>query len=320
MDRSERNGIRCALYPDWEKLNDSLFQKVRDVKPPDYYKIKPVSDTVFSVYKEQFAYDRTSLNSRVESRKDNPEGWIWETITFNAAYGGERIIVHLFLPKNTMPPYQTVIYFPGGGSLYQDSSGNMENYYEFPMFLSFLVKNGRAVLYPVYKGTFERSDPVLFEIIDRVTDSRSYTELMIQLVKDFKRCIDYLETRQDIDTGRLAFYGMSWGATLGAIIPAVDKRLKASVLLGGGISGEGRSEVNQVNYVSRVKIPTLMLNGNYDMRLPLNTSAKPMFELLGTPAKHKQIKVYETDHFIPRNDYIKETVAWLDQYLGPVIK
>jgi hypothetical protein len=26
----------------------------------------------------------------------------------------------------------------------------------------------------------------------------------------------------------------------------------------------------------------------------------------------------ETDHIPPRNDYIKETLAWLDKYLGPV--
>jgi hypothetical protein len=43
-----------------------------------------------------------------------------------------------------------------------------------------------------------------------------------------------------------------------------------------------------------------------------------MYELLGTPDEHKELKVYETDHFIPRNEVIKETLAWLDRYLGPV--
>jgi hypothetical protein len=43
-----------------------------------------------------------------------------------------------------------------------------------------------------------------------------------------------------------------------------------------------------------------------------------MFDLLGTPAEHKQLRVYESDHFIPRNEIIKETLAWLDRYLGPV--
>ena len=41
------------------------------------------------------------------------------------------------------------------------SSEGLESYYEFTMFLSYLVRNGRAVLYPVYKGTFERGSPGL---------------------------------------------------------------------------------------------------------------------------------------------------------------
>jgi hypothetical protein len=63
-----------------------------------------------------------------------------------------------------------------------------------------------------------------------------------------------------------------------------------------------------------------MLNGRYDTVLALETSSKPMFDLLGTPASEKQQKLYETDHIPPRNEYIKETLAWLDRYLGPVEK
>jgi len=51
---------------------------------------------------------------------------------------------------------------------------------------------------------------------------------------------------------------------------------------------------------------------------PYETSVKPMFDLLGTPDEHKVMKVYETDHIPPRNEYIKEILAWLDRYLGPV--
>jgi hypothetical protein len=31
-------------------------------------------------------------------------------------------------------------------------------------------------------------------------------------------------------------------------------------------------------------------------------------------------KLYETDHYVPINEIIKETLAWLDKYLGPVNK
>jgi hypothetical protein len=43
-----------------------------------------------------------------------------------------------------------------------------------------------------------------------------------------------------------------------------------------------------------------------------------MFDLLGTPPEHKRHILYETDHIPPRIEYVKETLAWLDKYLGPV--
>jgi dienelactone hydrolase len=317
FDRSSHNGFRCALYPDPEKIPESAFAKKTFGETRDFYKEEPVSDAVFQVYKEQFSYDNADLNAQVEARDESSEDWIQERITFDAAYGGERIIANLFLPKNAAPPYQTVIYFPGFASFFQKSSKDLDSYFEFEKFLSFIMKNGRAVLFPIYKGTFERRDDALAQI-HHGNNSHQFTEYLIQLVKDFKRCIDYLETRQDIDSKKLAYYGLSWGGWLGAFIPAVEERLKASVLLAGRLIGRGRPEANEINYLTRVKIPTLMLNGRYDTIGPLEASIRPLFDFLGTPDEDKELKLYETDHIPPMNDFIKEILAWLDRYLGPV--
>ncbi|MGB5875201.1 MAG: dienelactone hydrolase family protein, partial [Bacteroidota bacterium] len=210
-----------------------------------------------------------------------------------------------------------VIYFPGSASTWMTSSQDLETYYEFSMFLSFLVRNGRAVLYPVYKGTFERGTPELSVLSDG-SETHAYTEYLIQVVKDYRRCIDYLETRPDIDSGRLAYYGMSWGGLFGAIIPAVEDRLKASVLLAGGFYGSALPPAHQINYVTRVRVPTLMLNGRYDTIIDFETGVKPMFDLLGPPAEDKRLIPYETDHIPPRTEYVKETINWLNRYLGSV--
>ncbi|MCR4410631.1 MAG: protein kinase [Candidatus Saccharicenans sp.] len=320
MDRSAKNGFRCAQYLDLEKIPAVAFKAIETGfgEPVDYDRMASVPDAVFRVYKGQFEYDRTPLKARVESQETSPRGWIREKVSFEAAYGGERVMAYLFLPRNVAPPYQAVVYFPGSASEWQRSSENIESYYEFPMFLSFLVKNGRAVLYPIYKGTFERGTDEMAGVIDYDQGSRQYTAILIQIVQDFRRCLDYLETRPDINAEKIAFYGMSWGGVLGAIIPAVEERLKVSVLLGGGLWGNYRPEAHPATYVSRVKIPTLMLNGIYDSVYPPETSAKPMFRLLGTPAEHKRQILYETDHIPPYNEYVKETLAWLDKYLGPV--
>ena len=318
MDRSPKNGFRCALYPDPGKIPQAAFQMAKLGETTDYYKEKPVTDSVFKAYKEQFSYDKTDLKARVESRRESSE-WIQERVTFDAAYGNERVIAYLFLPKSAAPPYQTVVYFPGSDSENQRSSQDLESYFEFTRRLSFIVKNGRAVLFPIYKGTFERGNAALAALIEGNESSHQYAELLIQQVKDFRRCVDYLETRPDIDSKKLAYYGFSWGGWFGGIIPAVEERLKVSVLLAAGmVLGRARPEVNEINYVTRVKIPTLILNGKYDTIFPVETSAKPMFDLLGTRAQDKQLKLYETDHLPPRNEFIKETLGWLDRYFGPV--
>ena len=316
MDRSPRNGIRLAFYPDPETIPAEVFEPGQVLPVFDVYAQKPVADDIFNIYREQFAYDPMDLNSRVVSRQQSPSGWIHETVEFDAAYGGERVLAHLFLPENVSPPYQTVIYFPGSASTWVPSSQDMENYYEFTMFLSFLVRNGRAVLYPVYKGTFERGEPAL-AAIHGGDESYAYTEFMIQTVKDFRRSIDYLETREDIDNSKLAFYGMSWGGFMGTIIPVVEERLRTSIMVAGGLGySDVRPEANTINYVTRVRIPTLMLNGIYDDGI--NEWIKPAFELLGTPPADKRLILYETDHIPPRAEYIKESLRWLDKYLGPV--
>ena len=61
-----------------------------------------------------------------------------------------------------------------------------------------------------------------------------------------------------------------------------------------------------------------MLNSKHDMFFPLETSQKPMYDLLGTPKEKRKLIVYEAGHLVPRTDFVKETLQWYDQYLGPV--
>jgi serine/threonine protein kinase/dienelactone hydrolase len=314
FDRSPKNGFRCVRYINPQKVPETAFQPAVFEQVADFYSLSPVPDSVFQAYKDQFSYDKKALNARLESTDDKARDWIKEKVTFDTPDEDERMTAYLFLPKNSPPPYQTVIYFPGSSAQQQKSSQDLEEYVWFEVDLSYLLQNGRAVLFPIYTGTFERADP---KFLNLQPESHLNTEYYIQVIKELKRSIDYLETRPDIDAAKIAFLGFSWGARLGAIIPAVEERLKVSILKSGGLRAVWRPEINQINYVTRVKIPTLMLNGRYDMTFPYEKSAKPMFDLLGTPPEDKVMKLYDTDHFIPRNEFIKETLSWLDKYFGP---
>jgi pimeloyl-ACP methyl ester carboxylesterase len=131
--------------------------------------------------------------------------------------------------------------------------------------------------------------------------------------------VDYIETREDLRSDRIAFLGASWGGLMGGIVPAVEKRIRVVVLnVGGMVMEHPLPEVDQINYLPRVTQPVLMLNGEYDNYFPVETAQKPMFRLLGTPPDDKKMVVYPSGHLVPRVEFMKETLTWLDSYLGPV--
>jgi dienelactone hydrolase len=315
--RSERNGFRCAVYPGADAIPPAAFEPVQAGEKPDLRTSPPVSDEVFQAYLAQFSYDRTPLNAEIEWRDESNEDWGHEKVSFDGPHGEERIPAHLFLPAHAHPPYQVVIYFPGSTSVYQRSSEDLEHYLEFEYYLRDIVKDGRAVLYPVYKGTFERRDEKLVPIHDGAP-THQFTKYVIDLVQEFRRCVDYLESRPDIDDDRIAYLGMSWGGTRAPVILAVEDRIATAVLALGGARADALPEVNARNYLPRVKTPVLMLNGRYDMNLVYETMVQPMFDLLGTPPEDKKLVLYDTDHYLPKVEATREVLAWLDRYLGPV--
>ena len=71
--------------------------------------------------------------------------------------------------------------------------------------------------------------------MDMSQDSRVRTDYYVRVIKEFKRSLDYLETRPDIDSGRLAYLGFSWGGWVGLVTTAVEDRLKVSILKAGGL-------------------------------------------------------------------------------------
>jgi len=311
FQRSPNFGFRCAKYlntDDFAKAGRPITAQVRD-----YNAEKPVSDQLFEAYKSLYSYDKTPLNAVVEPIKQTKD-WKQEKITFDAAYGNERMIAYLFLPSKGKPPYQAVVNFPAAGALYTESSADLDGYLDD---FEFMIRSGRAVMLPIYKGTFERGANRRSSPWPNTTSA--YRDKMIMWSKDLGRSIDYLETRSDIDHEKLAYEGYSLGAALGSLLPGVEPRLKALVLICGGFWLQKRlPEADQINFAPRIKAPVLMLSGRFDYVFPTGSSQEPMFRLFGTPKEQKRLLLYDTGHDIPANEIIKQTLNWLARYLGPV--
>ncbi len=174
---------------------------------------------------------------------------------------------------------------------------------------------------PIFKGMFDRDDSTFSITLGRLEAHSEGTKLrdyQIKWVQELSRTIDYLETRDDIDSDRLGYYGHSWGGSAAPIALAVEERIDAAVLNVGGLVENERylPEVDPLNFVPHVRSPILMLNGEYDIVFPLENAQKPMFELLGTDPAHKKHYVAPAGHIVPRDMLIRETLDWFDHYLG----
>jgi eukaryotic-like serine/threonine-protein kinase len=301
--RLPANGFRCARY---------MGPARADLPAPvefawrSYATEKPASDEVFRSYRSFFAYDRTDLEAAVDSVEDT-EHWRRERVSFAAAYGNERVPAHLFLPRSAKPPYQTVVFYPTGAASFHASSERIQT-----IQFDYIIRSGRAVLHPIYQGTFERRSP------PSRGRPNAWRDRVVQQVKDFRRSVDYLETRPDIDATRLGVFGISTFFEL--YVLALDDRLKVGVAHGGGLAGSAMpDEIDPIHFAPRIRQPLLMVNGRYDSGYPVDLLQKPLLRMLGTPEKDRRHVLVESGHSVMRSvERTRETVDWLDRYLGPV--
>jgi len=325
-DRSPTNGFRCALYDSAETVPATLTGSVRrEIR--DYSQEQPASSESFRVYRGLFSYDRSELNAKIESVDESSEYWIREKITYDAAYGNERIPAYLFRPRSVAPPYQAIVYFPGASAENIASSANLNGLGQIEP----VVRSGRAVLYPVYQGTYERlvregSRAPTYLSLDApvLAGPIAYRDKVIMVAKDLFRSIDYLATRGDVRHDRLAYMGNSLGARMGPIFLALENRFKTAVFLSGGLHLLPKRlrapEVDEFNYVSHVNLPLLMLNGRNDFLYLLEKSQLPLFNRVGTPQHEKRHVLFDRGHSTPilSNEETREILNWLDRYLGTV--
>ena len=305
FDRGAENGFRCVRYtvPPAQSL---LLPKLELEFPA----LAPVGDEPFRSYRALFSYEPKDPKARtVQVDRDNPD-WTKEHVTFEAAYSTEQVSGYLFLPKNAKPPFQVLVYHPSAqAQQFKDASA-----LDAPPRWDFLVRTGRAVFHPVLPGTYGRTKPQPRTPVAELA-------ALVERGQDIRRAVDYLESRPDIDPSRIAYIGASWGAGSAPIFLAVEPRFKAAVLEDGGFFvTPPLPEMNAVNYAPRVHIPVLMINGRYDYFFPLELAQKPLFNLLGTPAVDKRHVILEASHDVTplRQVLMRETLDWLDKYLGPV--
>lgn len=307
MHRSEYAGVRCIRMKDDQETVD-LRMSLEMEGQSDEIDMTPVSPEVFAALRRQYEYDLAPLNPEVKLEPQGRSDWRLEVVTIDTAYG-DRMDVLLYLPNESQPPYQTVLYFPGSGAHMKKEVGSAGE----SSWFYFVPRSGRALVVPIYAGMYTRLAPY------PDAWSRAKVQLVIRWAQDLMRTMDYLETREDIDANKIAFYGFSLGATYAPVFTAVEQRFATSVLISGGTTYRVPEEHRPVNFAPKVKVPTLMIGGQNDVQAPIETYQQPLLELLGTPTEDKKLYVFDGAHAPADWDAtVREILAWLDRYLGPL--
>jgi uncharacterized protein len=137
--------------------------------------------------------------------------------------------------------------------------------------------------------------------------------------RNYRRALDWLTERNDVDASRIGLIGYSMGSIMGSILGAVDDRISAFVFCVGGDPLRVLARVTPVAqreallyaspslYIQHITPrPIVFFNGKQDVVI-----VRPAASLLHNAAKDpKQVVWYNGGHDIPAG-ILKQAVDWL---------
>jgi dienelactone hydrolase len=314
FDRDPGNGFRC-IKTMGAPVPEEFDRPIPAVPARPATLPEPYTDAEWKTWLSFLSYQKTPLDARTEVVDDTSPYWRLEKVSFTAAYGGEQMQAYFFMPKSAQPPYQVVIFWPGGSPVYMTSSENGRDL-PYGSYFDYVVKDGRAVLYPVIKGTFERGGTAGGNVVEIVSRWFGSNDMLAMQAKDISRSIDYLQSRPDIAGDRIGILAFSWGSVMSLLPCASDDRIKAGALVGASLLFPGVA-----NWARRVSIPIQMDNGRFDYG-SVEEYQVPLFKALATPPDKKRHLIWNSDHGISgfEKEVISKNLEWYDKYLGPVRK
>ncbi len=303
FDRTIGNGLRLSknLTNNQSDLDNEII--------PDFQRnfddLDDVSDEVFEVYKSQFDYNKP-LNSKTTNIENFQEGYTAQKFELETTYeSDEKLTGYIVFSNKFKNKYDPVIVFPNAGSIGNNNDSGFPN-----LGLKHLLDEGYAIIHPMYYNTFNREKTIR---TFWASDSNDYKDAIIKIGQDYKRTLDYIESRNDFNFDNMSYFGYSWGSTTSNYLLAIDDRIKAAVICVGGLMlQKSKKEVEAHYYVRRIKTPILHIIGKEDGIFGYEENYKPWKKLIGTPKdKLKLIELDNVGHGLPWDTIIKHHSNWI---------
>ena len=133
-------------------------------------------------------------------------------------------------------------------------------------------------------------------------------DILTQTLRDYRRGLDYLESREDIDMDRIGIVGYSMGGFHAVTLTAIESRIKASVGCVVPVSWRDDPILDPANYAPEIGArPFLMIQGKTD---GLCNEAQAKELLTHFNADTTTLSIYDSGHKLPL-DWVAEAVPWL---------
>lgn len=188
---------------------------------------KPAKPPRFEDLVREFDYDRNALLNIREEHKEERDGATVIELSYDSPRGG-RVPATLVLPPGK-GPFAGILF--GHWMMPRSPVANRKEFLEEALLLA---RSGAISLLtdaPLVRPGFLPEK-------DALKGETQNAEASRQQVIDFRRGIDLLISRGDVDPARLAFVGHSYNAHTGGILSGVEKRLGSFVLMAGVFADE----------------------------------------------------------------------------------
>lgn len=281
-----------------------------------------IGDEAYQTILQFYQYDKDiPLDPAVVEKQDTAE-YVREKIVFRGA-NDYRVPGYLAIPKVGSPPYPCVLQIHGMTLSKSDFWAN-DSYHRGNLITKKLLAGGIAVLAldAQYHGErsiyndFESTAVMLFQQ-QRINRLR---QMVVQTILDYRRAMDYLETRKEIDANRIGLIGYSLGGSMSFVLTGVDSRIKATVSCVSPTLSRQRwpnqqniSAIAPHNFVRAIKErPILMLMGRNDAFNYTVEEASALYDLI--KGESKEIVFYESKHRLPE-EHVAKAIEWLKHYI-----
>jgi dienelactone hydrolase len=142
-------------------------------------------------------------------------------------------------------------------------------------------------------------------------DGFTLAEICQQTVRDYRRGLDYLETRAEIDPERIGAFGYSMGAWQVFPLAAFEPRVRVVVAAALPTEKGPNDPVAPQSYAGAISQPFLLQMGTQD-EMATREGAEELQKYVSS--QDKRLVWYDGGHYLP-NAYVADAVAWLQSHV-----